>query len=74
MLSELSVNNAGGHAGAVLYDGACGVCSAGARRWAGAVGRAGLRMVPLQSPEARALSGRTDAELRREMTVVTPDR
>jgi predicted DCC family thiol-disulfide oxidoreductase YuxK len=57
----------------IYFDGMCGVCSAGERRFDRMLARHGYRLVPLQDPEAIALFGEPPAESSGELKLRTAD-
>lgn len=59
--------------GWVLYDGSCGVCSRWVPLWEAALGRAGLRVTPLQSAWVKERLPLTDAELLEDISVLLDD-
>src|SRR5947199_176306 len=58
--------------GAIFYDGACGICAAGATRFSGALNRRGFVIMPLQSSAAQRLSGASTEQLLTQMHLLTP--
>ena len=58
--------------GILFYDAGCGVCRGGMRRFGGMLTRRGFRLLPLQSPVARQLTGAAEEDLMREAHLVTP--
>jgi predicted DCC family thiol-disulfide oxidoreductase YuxK len=57
----------------IYFDGTCGLCSAGERRFARVLERRGYRLVPLQDPEAVARFGDPPAESSGEVKLRTTD-
>ena len=53
--------------GEVFYDAGCALCSRGAARWGGLFERRGFHWLPLQTPDAPARTGASEAGLRAEM-------
>ncbi len=70
--TEITDNNAESPAGWVCYDGQCRLCLAWVGRLRGILGRRRLRLLPLQSPEAKHKLGLADAELLKEMRLLLP--
>lgn len=71
MIKEMTESNVG--EGMLFYDGACGVCSTGARQWSKRLRSTGVRFVPLQDPQASMLTGLSATELRSEVKLLTPE-
>jgi alginate O-acetyltransferase complex protein AlgI len=59
--------------GVLCYDGHCGACSGGARRFGPLLRRRGFRLLPLQDPLARSMTEASDQELLAEVHLVTPE-
>lgn len=58
----------------IFFDGGCGVCSAGARRWGRLLAAHPIELIPFQAPEADKLLGRNPAEpLPAEMQMLLSD-
>lgn len=68
-----TTDNIEGNRGILFYDAACGVCRGMMRRFGNRLARRGYRLVPLQSPHAAALTGRSTAELMEEAHLLTAD-
>ncbi|MEO6435999.1 MAG: DCC1-like thiol-disulfide oxidoreductase family protein [Tepidisphaeraceae bacterium] len=60
--------------GVIFYDGACGICGNSARWFDRFLARRGFAVLPLQSPEATAMTGASHAALMTEVHLVTPAR
>jgi alginate O-acetyltransferase complex protein AlgI len=69
-ITDTAINKA---AGIVFFDGACGACSTGATRLESLLGRRGFLFLPLQWPQATALTHLSEDELRREMKLRLAD-
>ncbi|HTL27927.1 MAG TPA: DCC1-like thiol-disulfide oxidoreductase family protein [Tepidisphaeraceae bacterium] len=72
-MTELTDNTVREARGIVFFDGACGACTAGANRFEVFLGKRGFRFIPLQAPEAEALTHLPPDELRREMKLRLAD-
>jgi predicted DCC family thiol-disulfide oxidoreductase YuxK len=57
----------------ILYDGACGLCSASARRLERFCRRHNFDLLPLQAQDAQSISGLSEGQLMEGLTVVLPD-
>jgi len=67
----IAVPQRGGH---IFYDGGCGICSAGVRRWGQILARHGFTLIPLQDPLAATMLARNPADpLPPEMQLLTTD-
>jgi alginate O-acetyltransferase complex protein AlgI len=72
-MTEITDRTIAGAAGVIFFDAECGACSSGAYRLERFLARRRFLFVPLQSPEAPALTHLSEAELRREMKLRLAD-
>jgi predicted DCC family thiol-disulfide oxidoreductase YuxK len=73
LISEMTDAKGRRARGWVFFDGDCRFCTAWARRFRGVLDARGYGLAPLQSPRVRALLNLPEAELLREMRVLTAE-
>lgn len=66
-------NNAGTRAGCIFYDAECRFCVREMQRWEPVFARRGFIWKPLQTPAAAQQLGVSEADLRDEMKLLTPE-
>lgn len=74
-MTQLTTPTSATHAlaGTIYFDGACGMCTAGAQRMQRIVGKRGFALVPLQEPGVAEMLGLAPGEVPDEMKLRTQD-